>query len=445
MINFRGYILKIFTFLQKDIWRTRLAQKPPGISFLIKYLRVILLSVQSFGKDKCYLRASALTFWSVLSIVPVAALVFGIASGFGLKKILEKQLMGKLPGQEQVLEQIINFSQSLLENTRGGLIAGIGIVILLWTVIKVLDNIEQSLNDIWKISKPRTAVRKTGDYLSLMVICPLFFVLSSSVTVFITTKITYLTEKLSIFEIISPIVFFSFKLIPYLLIWTLFTFIYIIMPNTRVRFVSGAIGGIISGTIYQLLQWGYIKFQVGVSSYNAIYGSFAALPVFLMWLQISWLIVLFGTEISYAHQNIDKYELKPDSDNISMELKRLFTLQIAYILIKNFSMGVRPLSIYQISESLEMPICLVEELINDLVKCRVISGTANEDDNQILYQPAVDINRLTIYYILDALDQKGTKISAVTNTPKFKALSKSMGDLKKTLSQSPANIRLMDL
>ena len=445
MKNIIEYVRTIITFLQTGIWRIRLADKTPAVSFLIKYLRVFLLAAQGFQEDKCHLKASALTFWTVLSIVPVAALVFGIASGFGFEMMLEKELMERIPGQEEAFEQIVNFSHSLLEKTKGGLIAGIGIVILFWTVIKVLGNIEQSLNDIWKIKRSRTMGRKIGDYLSLMIICPFILILSSSATVFITTGITYVSEKVSFLGMISPYMFSGLKLIPYILVWSLFTFIYMIMPNTRVRLGAGMLGGIIGGTIYQLVQWGYITFQLGVSSYNAIYGSFAALPMFLVWMQLSWLIVLFGTEISYACQNIDKYELKPDSDNISRNLKILFTIRIVHVLVKNFSRGNKALSAARISECVEIPICLGDRIVQELVEAGIVSCTVTENDEENVFQPAVDINRLTIYYILNALDRQGTGRIPAAKTREFKALSKSIGNLKDTVKRSPANIRLVDL
>jgi len=119
--------------------------------FFIKQLRILLLAIRRFGQDQCPLQASALTFYSILSIVPLVAMAFGIAKGFGFQNLLEKQLLEKFPGQEEVMTRIFDFARSLLENTKGGMIAGIGIVFLLWTVIKLLSHIEGSLNDIWEI------------------------------------------------------------------------------------------------------------------------------------------------------------------------------------------------------------------------------------------------------------------------------------------------------
>jgi membrane protein len=297
MINLQLKIKETVNFIRNDIWRIQRAQLSSGKSLFVKILRVLILSVRGFREDKCQLRSSALTFYSLISIIPIAAMAFGIAKGFGFEKVLEAQLRDKLAGYEEILTTVIQISHSLLANTRGGLMAGVGLVILLWAVIKVWRQIEYSFNDIWKINKQRTIGRMFSYYLSLMLVCPLIFILSSGLTVFVTTQVNLIIEKFSILGSFSPIIFFLLKLSPYALMWGLFTFLYIFMPNTKVRFSTGLFAGIITGTAIQIVQLTYITFQIIVAKHNAIYGSFAALPLFLMWLQLSWLIVWCGNII----------------------------------------------------------------------------------------------------------------------------------------------------
>ena len=185
-------------FFKIDIWRIRSKNLPMRKYFIIKQLRVILLAIRGFDEDKCLLRASSLTFYSLLSIVPVAAMAFGIAKGFGFEKVLEKQLFENFPAQQEIVTEVISFATSLLENTKGGMIAGVGLVLLLWSVIKVLTHIESSFNEIWKINEARTFLRKFSDYFSIMLISPIIMLLSGSVTVFITTQITVITEKIAL-------------------------------------------------------------------------------------------------------------------------------------------------------------------------------------------------------------------------------------------------------
>jgi len=438
-------IKKVIDFIKTDIWRLSLRKLSRRKSFLIKQLRIVLLAFRGFDEDKCQLRASALTFYSLLSIVPVVAMAFGIAKGFGFEKILEQQLLTKMPGQEEILQQVIDFANSFLETVRGGVIAGIGVLLLFWTVIKVLGNIEKSFNDIWGIKDARSFGRKLSDYLSIMVVCPIFVILSSSITVFIATQLTLIIDKISVLGFLSPVIFFIIKTLPYVMLWVLFTFIYVFMPNTKVRFSSGLLGGIIAGTIYQIVQWGYINFQVGVAKFNAIYGSFAALPLFLVWIQLSWLVVLFGAEISFAHQNVDMYEFEPDSNRVSHSFKKLLSLRIVHLLVKHFSLGEKPLTATEISHILEIPIRLVRQILFELVEGGILTEIQTGEYKVPAFQPARSDNDLSIKFVLDALDNRGVDNIPVVHTPELDALSASVKEFERAIESSPANKLLKEI
>jgi membrane protein len=445
MQDIRAVISKIIDFIRTDIWRIRVENLPRKKSFFIEQLRIVLLAIRGFDQDKCQLRASALTFYSLISVVPVAAMAFGIAKGFGFEKLLEKQLLEKFAGQEEAAIRIIGFAHSLLENTKGGMIAGIGVVVLFWAVMKLLGHIERSFNEIWEIKKPRTFGRKFSDYLSIILVSPVLVIISGSITVFITTQITLITEKVELLGFLSPLIFFTLKILPYCLIWTLFTFIYILVPNTRVNFKSGLLAGIVAGTLFQVTQWGYINFQIGIAKYNAIYGSFAAVPLFLVWLQISWLIVLFGAEFSFANQNVDTYEFEPDCLHVSSSFKKLLSLQISHLLIKNFSKGEKPLTATQISHTLEIPIRLVRQLIHELVESGLFSDARTEEYKEPAYQPARDINAFTIKYIIEALERRGADNIPVAQTRELKVLSEALQTFRDEVEKSPANRLLKNI
>lgn len=438
-------ISRFIQFLKTDIWRIRASTLSNKKSFWIRQLRIILLAIRGFDEDKCQLRASSLTFYSLLSIVPVVAMAFGIAKGFGFENMLEKQLLEKMPGQEEVIGQVIGFAHSFLENTQGGLIAGIGIGILFWTVIKVLGNIENSFNDIWGIKKARTFGRKFSDYLSIMMICPILFIMSSSVTVVITSQVTLIIEKLAFLGPVGTMIITSLKILPYAVIWVMFTYIYIFLPNTKVKFKSGLIAGIIAGTIYQIIQWGYITFQIGVSKFGAIYGSFAALPLFLVWLQISWLVVLFGAEISFAEQNVDTYEFESDSLKASSSFKKLLALNIAYICVKNFHEGQKPPTAAQLSHDLEIPIRLMHQVIFELTEAGVLSEVKFNDTQAMAYHPARDIEDMTMQSVIDRLDQRGIDTIPVAQTKSLQILRNNLAQFHDTLTASPGNVLLKDI
>ena len=445
MVDILALKSKTINFINTEIWRIRKKDFPPMKYFLIKQLRILLLATRGFGQDQCPLRASALTFYSILSIVPVVAMAFGIAKGFGFQEVLEKQLLERFSGQEEVMIRVVDFAHSLLKNTKGGMIVSIGIVVLLWTVIKLLAHIEGSFNVIWEVKTPRSYGRKFSDYLSIILVSPLLILMSSSATVFITTKITLITEKVALIGMFSPMIFFMLKLTPYFLVWILFIFTYILMPNTQVNFSAGFIAGIIAGTIFQAAQLAYILFQVGVAKYNAIYGSFAALPLFLIWMQLSWLIVLFGAEISFAYQYVDTYEFEPDRRQISPAFKRLLTLQIAHRVISTFSKGKMPLTASKLSQTLEIPIRLVLQLLDELVECEIFSITEIKGNEKLAYQPARDINIITIKSIIEALEQKGVDNIPVAQTPELQSLSEVLWTFSAEIEKSPANCLLKDI
>jgi membrane protein len=432
-------------FLNTDIWRLQSHKLPPRRSFWITQLRILLLAVRRFNLDKCELRASALTYYSLLSIVPVVALAFAVAKGFGVDKILSEQLMAKMQGQEEAAERIIGFAQSFLENTRGGAIAGVGIVVLLWTVIKVLGNIEKSFNDIWGVKTPRAMGRKLADYLSVMMICPVLLILASSVTVLVTTQITTMVERLSFLGYIADALIWLLQILPYGVIWLVFTFIYVFMPNTKVEMKSALWGGILAGTIYQLVQMAYITFQIGVSKYGAIYGSFAALPLFLVWLQLSWLILLLGAEVSFAHQNVTTYEFEQDCLKASRSFKRTVALAVTSLCVKKFLKSEKPPTAGDICQELEVPIRLVRSVLSELTEARLLSEICSDPAEDVAYQPACDIHRLSVAGVIERLDQQGVAAVPMADSPEVQKLGQTLKSFREMNEQSPANLKLQDL
>jgi len=436
---------KALHFLRDEVWRIRIRELSGVKYFLVRPLRILLLASRGFAEDKCQLRASALTFYSILSVVPVAAMVFGIAKGFGFERNLETLLTEKLPGQEEVVQWIIQFANALLVNTEGGLIAGVGVLILFWAVIKLLDNIEKAFNDIWYLKKGRSFARKLSDYLSIMLICPILLIVSSSLLVVIASQMTLITEKITLLGKMGPFIFFFLNLSPYFVLWILFTFVFIAMPNTGVSFKGGLIAGIITGTVFLLVQKFYIYFQVGVTKYNAIYGSFAALPLFVLWLQISWLVVLFGAELSFAADNEEDYEFEPDCLNVSLRFKRILALRITQLCVKNFCKGEKSLHTSHISHELEAPIRLVKEILADLVDANVLSEIKQNDSEKIYYQPAQDVEKLTIKRVLDSLDKQGKETLPTVSDEEFEKLSDTLESMDRLIDSSPENMPLRDL
>ncbi|OGP65615.1 MAG: ribonuclease BN, partial [Deltaproteobacteria bacterium RBG_13_47_9] len=306
-------------------------------------------------------------------------------------------------------------------------------------------NIEGSFNDIWGVVKPRTFIRRFSDYLVTMLVCPILLALAGGVNIFLSSQIQTLIEKFPLLQKFGPVFWMVLKLLPYITIWISFIFIFIFIPNTKVRFVSGLIAGIVAGALFQIVQWAYVNFQVQITTRYAIYGSFAALPLFLLWLQISWLIVLFGAEVSFAHQNVETYEFEPDCLSVSKSFKKLLSLLIVQRSVKKFCNGEKPADASALAHELEIPIRLVRQILYELSEAAVLSEVGNGKDKEFAYQPAVDVDKITIKFVIDRLEQHGTSDIPVAKVGELDKLSSCLRQFGETIEKSPANVLLKNL
>jgi membrane protein len=439
-------IKKAIHFITAGIWQVDVRDYPPVLGFFLRQLRIIVLAVKEFRENNIQLRASALTYYSLLSIVPIAAMAFGIAKGFGFEAKLEEEIRSSVASQEEladVMEYILEFATSMLQNINGGVIAGVGVVMLLWSVMKVFGNIENSFNVIWQIRKARPFARKFADYLSMMLVAPILFFLSSTITGYISSMAA--SNESVVFEYLGPLLLFLVKLIPYFLIFLLFTLLYVVMPNTKVRFKYGFYAGIIAGIIFQITQNLYFYFQGEAGRLNAIYGSFVAVPLFLIVMQLSWLIVLLGAEISFAYQNIEKYEFEAESLHISPYNRRLLTFLVMYTIIKNFEKGGRPHTSQEISRDLGIPVRLAREIIFDLQDSHLVIEASSESPKDSAYVPAMDISKITVAYLIEQLDLRGDDRLMAEESPKLNTFTELQQGLLEAIRKSPANRLLKDV
>jgi membrane protein len=439
-------VSRIVDFVTTDIWRLRLKNYPPKKSWLIKQLRIIILAVRGYMEDNCKFRASALTFFTLMSIVPVIAMMFAVAKGFGQEGQVEEFIMTFLEGQKELAADIILYSNNLLESTKGGFIAVFGIVFLFWAIIKVLSNIENSFNEIWGIKRGRHIGRKFSDYLSMMLICPILLILAGTMTVAVNKNLLLLVENLPKYEEFWIHFVPLLKLTRYAIVWVVFTFVFMFMPNTKVKLTSGLIGGIVAGTLFQLTMSLYFSSQVGMAKYNAIYGSLAAPLMFLIWIQLSWLVVLFGAELSFAHQNVDTYEFEPDCLKASYSFRRLAALTIIQRLIENFCQGKPASTAEQLSHQMEMPIRLVRELLFELVESGIASQARDKKGDRIIcYQPGQDVDRLTVKFVIDALEKNGSSEIPIPKTDQMHKLEQCLNEMQQQAETSKGNILLKSI
>lgn len=314
--------------LTKMLWPADSERIGSFRAFLIRQLRILFLALESALQNKIILLAPALTFFSVLSIVPAAALALGVAKGFGLERFLEQQLQVALAGREAVLDWVIEITGTFFSQIDGGVVAVAGVGVLIYTILMLLATVEKIFNQIWQVKSGRTMLQRIRDYSAIIILGPLLLIASGVVSVFITTSIQLLDGSL-----LSPFLFFLLRLMPYLLIWMLFTLLYLVMPNTRVHFLPALITGIVAGTAFQMIQWVYLTFQIGAVGLGIVYGSFATFPLLLIWMQVSWMVVLLGAELAHAAQNIELYRYGPVPKKISPYNNLLLSLYILALLM----------------------------------------------------------------------------------------------------------------
>ncbi len=434
----------IRSFLKQGIWEVSLKDLPGMKRFFIASLRVLSITLRKYTADDCALRSSALTFFTLMSIVPIAAVAFAIAKGFGFQKLLEQRLMEDMADHQEVVVYVIEFSRRLLDSTKGGLLAGAGIIVLLWSVIMVLENIEHSFNTIWGVTRHRSLSRKVSDYLAIMLVAPILIIISGSSTVMVMTQMHSITSSLGI-GIFSFFITILIKLIPYCITWILLAFMYAYIPNTKVNTSSCLKAGLVAGIIFVVVQRIYIYFQVGVAHYNAVYGSFAALPLFLVWLQLSWFIVLFGAELSYAYQNAHACGIELDMHRITPSQKKLISLTIAQRVVAGFAAGSPGLSSSDISDQLGLPFVLVKHILYELCETGILVEAASPGNEKTTYMPARDPGTITVASVIEALEEYGVSCMIMPPQGELEDLHLILKDFSRIIKGSPSNRLLKDI
>ncbi|RMF45397.1 MAG: YihY/virulence factor BrkB family protein [Deltaproteobacteria bacterium] len=378
-------------FFQHDIWQV----EPSGLSapqrLLLRIGQVGSRVAGDFVADRCLLRASALTYTSLLSFIPLLALMFAVLKGLGVQNRLEPLLLEHIAvGGQEFVTRIVEY----INNTNVGRLGTFGLVFLVMTVLTLLSNIEDAFNSIWYVRETRSLMRRFADYFSVVTLGPIFLVLAVTMTASLESQGFILQLKQTAY--IGPLVIFLFKVLPYVAMWAAFAFLYIFMPNIRVRLQAAVIGGIVGGTLWQLTQWSYVNFQVGVARYNAIYGTMAALPIFMVWLYLSWVIVLIGLEVSYAWQNLGSLRQDKFEGDIGPLERESVCLAVMLFLGRRFHRGEPPARAHQVAADLGLPSRLVRQILADLVDQHLLAEVEDGDRDETGYLPARSLDGMTV-------------------------------------------------
>ena len=396
---------KIIQFFTTDIWRIGRGDVSPLRWLLVEILKKVLLAIRFFTAKRVLTKASALTYSTLLAIVPILAVVFAIARGFGYNKYIEVWFREAFSSQPQAAEVIIGFVNSYLVHTKSGIFLGIGLLFMLYTVLMLVSNIEEAFNEIWQVKKSRSMFRTFTDYLAMVFVFPILIVLTSGISIFLATVAGQMPD----FLMLGTAVRWLIDLIPYVLMSAMFIALYIFMPNTRVRPVSVIVPGILAGIAMQGLQFVYINSQIFLSSYNAIYGSFAALPLFMLWMQISWTICLFGAELCYTNQNLDYYDYDANAGEISHRYRLMLCALLMSRICRRFAEGKKPYSVIELREETTIPIRFVNDLLYELIDAGLlVEITSDEKGEESHFMPVEDLSNMTLGIMVDRLEARGT-------------------------------------
>ena len=368
-------INRIAYFLKTGIWNSDFADKPQYIRFAVASLRMLILAIERFTTKRIIDAAAALTYSTLLAIVPILAVVFAIARGFGYNKYIEEWFRDILSSQPQAADAIVGFVNSYLIHTQSGIILGIGLLFMLWTVTMLIRNIELTFNNIWQVKKPRSFFRTVTDYMGMFILAPIIIVVTSGVSIFMAT----VANETEGFELLAPMVKRLWDFTPYVLMAAVFIALYVFMPNTKVKIRCAIIPGIIAGVAMQGLQLFYIHSQIWVSSYNAIYGSFAALPLFMLWVQISWNICLFGAELCYTSQNMEESAFRTETYKISTRYRIMMSILLMSHICRQFANGGKPFTALELKLRTNIPIRVVQELLYELTSIHMVSEITSDE------------------------------------------------------------------
>ena len=405
---------------------------------------VIYTSIKHFWLDDCYTKSSVLTFYTLQSLVPFFALIIAIAKGFGLDHYVLKQITEFFKEQKEPIQIATNIAYSALENTKTGFVLGLGILLIIWANINLLSYIEVTLNYIWREQTTRTFFRKISDYLSAIILCPLLFVVSSSLTAYLQTEIIQLQRVSPVLETLGFYFLYLLKVGSWFLSCLLFFLLYFLIPNSKTFIWPRIIAAVFAGSIFQIWQIIYFKLQIHIFSYNVVYGAFAILPLLLIWLQVSWLIVLAGAEIAATIENRSFYGFRNNKfENVKINKHQLGMI-IMYEVLKSFRAGSPAETDTEISQTLQIPLVIIRSILTVLVGGNILSMVKN-NDGTLGYHPFRDPSVLTIKNVCDTIDNQETNDLYINNSEALKKVSGLLDQMGISEVNSNGNIKLSQL
>ena len=414
----------------------------------VKTLKIINLSVRSFLRHDLQMRASALTYNTVLAIVPALAMLFAIGRGFGFQNLLETELFRYFSAQRAALTNAMEYVDNYLSHASQGIFVGIGLVFLLWTLHSLMSNVEDTFNYIWGVTNKRSLVRKFTDYSALLLLLPVMMVCSAGISIFMSDAVQHLFEG----NPLSPMAHSLLAFMPTIISWFIFTAAYSIIPNTKVSFKGALLAGVLCGTMFQVVQWLFVTGQLYVSKYNAIYGSFAFLPLMLVWIHLSWLITLAGVVLCYSWQNFNNYIYDDLAKGISQTYTNHLAIAILAMAVKRFKQKEGPLTRCELINEYDIPGLLADRLTSGLQRAGLLTTVTtmradeeDEEQKEPAYAPTFDPDDYTVNDATNRLADLGNSDFITKADTRFAPVIDAIKAQRDKQLHGEHDVRLLDL
>lgn len=408
------HIVKWYEYCAAGVW------EDTSNTLGVNVIKTLNITIKSFMSTDVQTQACAMTYRTLLAMVPALALLFAIGRGFGLSDYINHELYTIFPSQRQAIEHALKFVDSYLNQASEGIFVGVGIVFLLYTIINLISSTENVFNIIWNVRTGRSIWRQITDYTAMMLILPVLMICGGGLSVFLSSSIQIFFH----FDFISPLISVFFEIGSFLFICLFFTGVFMMIPNTKVKLKFALISGLLTGIGFQVLQWIFISGQLYVAKYNAIYGSFSFLPLLLIWLQLVWVVILCGSLICYASQNIIQYSYSDQINDIARDYYEKITVAVSTVVVQNFVNRQPPITEYEIVKTYSLPSRLVSNILDRLCKGGILARVIINPKNMLYgFQPAIPTDLITLNYLRSKLNRMGNSNFIPTFDQNFEGVS----------------------
>lgn len=397
---------QIREFIQYDLWRqSHMDIHTPKKRWLYRFLQTIILVARGFKDKALNVRANSLSFSLLFAFVPMVAGVFAIARGFGFEELLQERISTSFLAEANIAPTIMEWVERYLETARGGLFLGIGLVVLIWAVYAFFNMLELSFNNIWNVKQSRSFGRRLSNYMVVLLLVPIMIILSSGISIFLNSA----ASASPVLQAIEPIRRVLLRLIPFVVASGVFTWIFIAIPNTKVRFLSAIIPGVIVGILFQLVQMFSVYLVMLFTRMSVVYGAFSAIPLILVWLHITCWLLLIGAELAFAIQNNDMFAYEKDLKTMSRRYKDYIMLYLLSVIIRRFEAGESPQTAQKMAAEHQLPIRLVQQLLSRLEETSIVRRVYTEDEEEQAFVPALDTKSITVEMVIGRISAQGTE------------------------------------